>query len=58
MSELDFGPIVLGGNTFGWTSDRDESFAVLDKFVANGGKSIDTADAYSAWVPGHVGGES
>jgi len=58
MSELDFGPLVLGGNTFGWTSDRDTSFAVLDAFVAAGGRSIDTADAYSAWVPGNSGGES
>jgi aryl-alcohol dehydrogenase-like predicted oxidoreductase len=58
MSALDFGPLVLGGNTFGWTSDREESFAVLDKFVAAGGRSIDTADAYSAWVPGNSGGES
>lgn len=58
MSALDFGPLVLGGNTFGWTSDRDESFAVLDAFVDAGGRSIDTADAYSAWVPGNSGGES
>lgn len=58
MTFLDFGPLVLGGNTFGWTSDRDESFAVLDAFVAAGGVSIDTADAYSVWVPGHRGGES
>jgi aryl-alcohol dehydrogenase-like predicted oxidoreductase len=58
MSALDFGPLVLGGNTFGWTSDRDESFAVLDAFVAAGGRSIDTADVYSAWVPGNAGGES
>jgi aryl-alcohol dehydrogenase-like predicted oxidoreductase len=55
---LDFGAVVLGGNTFGWTSDRDESFAVLDKFVAAGGKSIDTSDSYSRWVPGNSGGES
>ena len=58
MTTLDFGPLVLGGNTFGWTSDREESFAVLDAFVAAGGVSIDTADVYSAWVPGNVGGES
>ncbi len=58
MSNLDFGPLVLGGNTFGWTSDKDESFAVLDKFVDAGGTSIDTADVYSAWVPGNSGGES
>jgi aryl-alcohol dehydrogenase-like predicted oxidoreductase len=58
MSNLDFGPLVLGGNTFGWTSDQEESFAVLDKFVDAGGRSIDTADVYGAWVPGNKGGES
>src|SRR5271156_4347046 len=58
MSILNFGPLVLGGNPFGWTSDRDESFAVLDKFVAAGGRAIDTADNYGSWVPGNSGGES
>jgi aryl-alcohol dehydrogenase-like predicted oxidoreductase len=58
MTTLDFGSLVLGGNVFGWTADRDESFAVLDAFVAAGGRSIDTADVYSAWVPGNAGGES
>ncbi|MBY8855478.1 aldo/keto reductase [Nocardia sp. CA2R105] len=51
-------PLVLGGNVFGWTAERDESFAVLDAFAEAGGTMIDTADAYSAWVPGHSGGES
>ncbi|WBU37203.1 aldo/keto reductase [Homoserinibacter sp. YIM 151385] len=58
MTSLDFGPLVLGGNIFGWTSDREESFAVLDAFVAAGGRAIDTADVYSAWAPGNSGGES
>ncbi len=58
MSALDFGPLVLGGNPFGWTSDRDESFAVLDKFLDLGGRAIDTADNYGSWVPGNKGGES
>ncbi|RJG03335.1 aldo/keto reductase [Noviherbaspirillum sedimenti] len=51
-------PLMLGGNVFGWTADRDSSFAVLDAFVAGGGKLIDTADMYSNWIPGLVGGES
>ena len=51
-------PLVFGGNVFGWTLDRDKSFAVLDAFAAAGGTMIDTADAYSVWVPGHEGGES
>lgn len=58
MTNLDFGPLVLGGNTFGWTSSAQESHAVLDAFVEAGGRSIDTADAYSAWVPGNTGGDS
>ena len=57
-SELEIAPLALGGNVFGWTADRDESFAVLDGFVAGGGDFIDTADGYSHWVPGHGGGES
>ena len=51
-------PLVLGGNVFGFTADRDTSFAILDAFYECGGRMIDTADVYSAWVPGHKGGES
>ena len=57
-SNLDVFPLTLGGNTFGWTSDAPESTAVLDAFDAGGGNFIDTADVYSAWKPGNVGGES
>lgn len=57
-SGLSTPPLMLGGNVFGWTSDREHSFAVLDAFVDGGGRLIDTADVYSAWVPGHQGGES
>jgi aryl-alcohol dehydrogenase-like predicted oxidoreductase len=55
---LDVFPLNLGGNTFGWTSDRDASFAVLDAFSAAGGNFIDTADSYSVWAEGNSGGES
>jgi aryl-alcohol dehydrogenase-like predicted oxidoreductase len=57
-SDLDVSPLCLGGNVFGWTADEDASFAVLDAYAAAGGNFIDTADVYSAWVPGHSGGES
>ena len=57
-SGLSIRPFVLGGNVFGMTAGRDASFAVLDRFVELGGGMIDTADVYSAWVPGHKGGES
>ena len=55
-SGLRIAPLVLGGNVFGWTADEKTSLAVLDAFVAGGGNAIDTADVYSAWVPGHAGG--
>ena len=57
-SGLTIRPFVLGGNVFGMTADRDASFAILDRFAARGGGMVDTADVYSAWVPGHKGGES
>ncbi|MBT1004101.1 aldo/keto reductase [Paenarthrobacter sp. DKR-5] len=57
-SDLTIFPLALGGNTFGWTSDQATSESVLDAFTARGGNFIDTADGYSAWAPGHKGGES
>lgn len=51
-------PLVLGGNVFGWTIDRDKSFEVLDAFYQAGGRMVDSAESYSAWVPGNSGGES
>ncbi|MFT4232541.1 MAG: aldo/keto reductase, partial [Leucobacter sp.] len=57
-SDIEIARLALGGNVFGWTADRDASFAVLDAFVAGGGDFVDTADGYSHWVPGHGGGES
>jgi aryl-alcohol dehydrogenase-like predicted oxidoreductase len=57
-SELEIAPLILGGNVFGWTADEATSFRILDAFVDAGGTMIDTADVYSFWVDGHVGGES
>jgi aryl-alcohol dehydrogenase-like predicted oxidoreductase len=57
-TDLDIAPLVLGGNVFGWTADKNGSFAVLDRFLAAGLNAIDTADAYSSWAPGNSGGES
>jgi len=57
-SGLEIAPLMLGGNVFGWTADREASFAVLDAFVDAGYNAIDTADVYSCWAPGNVGGES
>jgi aryl-alcohol dehydrogenase (NADP+) len=57
-SGIRIAPLMLGGNVFGWTADEAASFRILDAYVDQGGDSIDTADVYSAWVPGHQGGES
>ena len=36
-SELKIaGPLVFGGNVFGWTVDQARSFELLDAFVAAG----------------------
>lgn len=58
MSDIALGPVVLGGNVFGWTVDRAQGFQILDEFVARGGVAIDTADVYPNWAPGRSGGES
>ncbi len=55
---LETAPIVFGGNVFGWTLDKNESFKILDEFVDLGFNMIDTADVYSRWNDGNVGGES
>ena len=57
-SDLVVSKLCLGGNPFGWGATKEESFEVLDKYVAAGGNFIDTADLYSQWKPGNVGGES
>lgn len=57
-SGLSTAPLVFGGNVFGWTADEATSHRLLDAFIDGGFNAVDTADVYSAWVPGHVGGES
>ncbi len=57
-TDLSIAPVVFGGNVFGWTADKETSFALLDRFAAAGLDAIDTADSYSTWAPGNTGGES
>jgi aryl-alcohol dehydrogenase-like predicted oxidoreductase len=57
-SDLDVSVLCFGGNIFGWTTDEQASYAVLDAFMDAGGNFIDSADVYSRWVPGNQGGES
>jgi len=57
-TDLTIAPVVFGGNVFGWTIDKDQSFKILDQFIAAGFNAIDTADVYSRWADGNEGGES
>ena len=58
QSDLQIYPIVLGGNVFGWTIDEKHAFEILNHFTEAGFNAIDTADVYSRWAPGNIGGES
>ena len=57
-TDLTIYPLCLGGNVFGYSADKESSEAVLTFYADNGGNFIDTADMYSQWAPGHIGGES
>ena len=57
-TDICIAPLVFGANVFGWTADTARSFELLDRFVDRGLNFVDTADVYSAWVPGNQGGES
>lgn len=57
-SGLTVPPLCFGGNVFGWTADETASFRLLDALLDAGLNFVDTADVYSIWIPGHVGGES
>ncbi len=57
-SGIEVAPLTFGGNVFGWTIDEQTSFELLDEFTAAGFNLVDTADVYSRWKPGNMGGES
>lgn len=51
--------IALGAMPMGTIADEESSVALLDRFVADGGTFIDTADCYSWWwAKGTDGGQS
>lgn len=57
-TELQVHPLCLGGNVFGWSANATQSQEVLSAYESAGGNFIDTADMYSRWHTGNVGGES
>lgn len=50
--------LCLGTMNFGSTADETTSCAILDRAFDAGINFVDTANVYSNWVQGHVGGES
>ena len=57
-TDLQISNLCLGGNVFGWSADERQSHDILNLYSELGGNFIDTADVYSEWGEGHVGGES
>lgn len=57
-TDLTVHPLCLGGNVFGWSAPKNQSFDVLNHYFDNGGNFVDTADVYSEWAEGNSGGES
>lgn len=46
-TDLEVFPLCLGANVFGRTADEQQSFEVLDAYLAAGGNFIDTANIYA-----------
>ncbi len=53
---LKVSELCMGTMQFGWTTDEQHAFEVLDAFVEDGGNFIDTADVYTSWFEGNPGG--
>lgn len=57
-TDIEVSEMCLGTMTFGWSSDRETSFAIMDRAIDAGINFFDTADIYSMWIDGNSGGES
>lgn len=55
-TDLNVSRLCLGTMTMGWTSNKEDSFAVMDYAVEHGINFFDTADIYSYWAEGGRGG--
>jgi len=55
-SQLNVSTLCLGTMTMGWTSSKEDSFAVMDYALEHGINFFDTADVYSFWAEGNPGG--
>lgn len=56
QTDLTVSRLCLGTMTMGWTSDKEDSFAVMDYALEQGINFFDTADVYSFWAKDNPGG--
>jgi aryl-alcohol dehydrogenase-like predicted oxidoreductase len=47
--------LILGTSNLGLIGGRETAFGLLDAYFELGGRTIDTANVYSDWVPGESG---
>lgn len=57
-TDVHVSTLCMGTDMIGSKHDQDTSFTLFDYFFERGGTFIDTANFYSSWFPGCVGGES
>lgn len=55
---LQVSELCLGTMTFGWSTEQETAFEMMDRAVEAGINFFDTADIYSMWINGNHGGES
>ncbi len=51
-TQLKLSELCLGTGNLGGGVSQEDSFAILDAYLDNGGNFIDTAKVYSDWLPG------
>lgn len=51
-TDLNISNIAMGTDSVGSLIKKDDSFALLDYYVAQGGNIIDTAEVYASWISG------
>jgi len=55
---IEVSALCLGTMRFGSRESEETSYQLLDQYIEAGGSFLDTANTYSFWIPGCVGGES
>lgn len=55
---VEVSAFCLGTMHFGSRESEETSYRLLDQYIEAGGSFLDTANIYSFWMPGFIGGES